>query len=283
MTTLSFLSAHPLRQRRYWLPLAIVIFAVQLPFLHAWLRGGREVFDSVPYQDTFDRASLGDRYWANGGQNRIVDNHLYVPGSGHNPLWLRARLPADARISFDAWSDAQNGDIEVEAWGDGRNHGTGYMFMFGINRNSESRIAKLDERALPLDELRGQLIARSRPFPVRTSGLEGAWDSLVQPIDAWQAQRALDKLQAGSYFGETTPTAARRGDTHVVRGQRYRMVISKKGSQLRWDIDGQPFLELTDPAPLSGGEGPFHAGHDRFGFSSWANDTNFDNLQIEGQ
>jgi hypothetical protein len=39
-------------------------------------------------------------------------------------------------------------------------------------------------------------------------------------------------------------------------------------------MDGQIALEMTDPAPLSG------SGHDRFGFSSWSNDTYFDNLQI---
>jgi hypothetical protein len=34
-------------------------------------------------------------------------------------------------------------------------------------------------------------------------------------------------------------------------------------------------LELRDRAGLSG------PGHDRFGFSSWQNDTWFDNLKIE--
>jgi len=41
-------------------------------------------------------------------------------------------------------------------------------------------------------------------------------------------------------------------------------------------------LEMNDATPLHGSEGLFHPGHDRFGFSSWNNDTNFDNLQIEG-
>ena len=40
------------------------------------------------------------------------------------------------------------------------------------------------------------------------------------------------------------------------------------------EIDGKPALELNDPAPLSG------TGNDRFGFSSWQNDTWFDNLKI---
>lgn len=282
MTT-QVLHMHPLRQRRYWLPLAVLLFLVQVPFLHHYLRGAREVTEGIPFQDTFDRATLGDDYWSNGGAWRLVDGHLYSPGVGHNPLWLKARLPADARISFDAWSDGTGGDIQVEAWGDGRNHGTGYLFLMGTARNNESRIAKLDEHALTVDDLRAQLTARARPFPIRTSGLEGLWDNAMQPLDAWSAQRELDKLAAGSYFKSDTPLAVRRGgEPRVVRGQRYHWVITKRQSSVRWEIDGQMMLELNDPVPLSGGEGLFHSGHDRFGFSSWANDTNFDNLQIEG-
>jgi hypothetical protein len=44
---------------------------------------------------------------------------------------------------------------------------------------------------------------------------------------------------------------------------------------LRWEVDGRTALDFDDPAPLSG------EGHDRFGFSSWQNDTYFDNLKIE--
>jgi len=274
---------HPLKQRRYWLPLAIVVFAVQIPFLHHYFRGAREVTQGIPYQDTFDRASLGDDWWSAGGAWRIVDGHLYSPGVGHNPLWLKARLPDDARISFDAWNDGSSADIEVEAWGDGRNHGTGYMFMMGIARNTESRIAKLEERAPTLDDLRAQLAQRARPFPIRTPGIEGVWESATQPFDVWSAQHDLDKLAKGVLLDKDTPIAMRRvGEPRVVRGQHYHFVISKKAGQIRWDVDGQQLLILNDPAPLGGGEGVFHSGHDRFGFSSWNNDTYFDNLQIEG-
>jgi hypothetical protein len=51
-------------------------------------------------------------------------------------------------------------------------------------------------------------------------------------------------------------------------------VVTKRGGTLRWELDGDIALELVDPAPLSG------SGHDRFGFSSWSNDTWFDNLKI---
>jgi hypothetical protein len=44
---------------------------------------------------------------------------------------------------------------------------------------------------------------------------------------------------------------------------------------LRWLVDGEEFLRLDDPSPLSG------PGHDRFGFSSWDADLFFDDLRIE--
>ncbi len=67
----------------------------------------------------------------------------------------------------------------------------------------------------------------------------------------------------------------KRTDTRVERGRIYHVTVTRRGSRLRWENDGALVLELDDPAPLSG------KGHDRFGFSSWQNDTYFDNLQID--
>ncbi len=55
----------------------------------------------------------------------------------------------------------------------------------------------------------------------------------------------------------------------------YRVRLTRQGDLLRWENDGQLVLELRDRSGLSG------SGHDRFGFSSWLNDTWFDNLKIE--
>jgi hypothetical protein len=267
---------HPLRQRRLWMPLAAVLVVVNLPFLHHYLRGAREVTQAVPFQDTFDRAAIGDDYWSNGGLWRIVEGHLFSPGVGNNALWLKARLPDNARISFDTWSEGPNGDIKVEAWGDGRNFETGYIFIFGAARNAENRLAKLDQQALTVEDIRIRLAAQVRPFPVHTTGIEGAWDSMWQPYEMWRAQSELDSINRGTYFESETPFAVRRPDPKVTRGQRYHMVITKQGEEIRWELDGQLLLQMHDARPLGG------KGHDRFGFSSWQNDTYFDNLQIEG-
>ena len=110
----------------------------------------------------------GDRWWSNGGLWRIVDGQLYSPGVGNNPLWLLARLPADVQVEFDVRSEGADGDVKWEMFGDGRNHSTGYVFIFGGWHNRESRIAKLDEHALTQEEVRAH--SRRRPGLIR-----GGW------------------------------------------------------------------------------------------------------------
>ncbi len=86
-------------------------------------------------------------------------------------------------------------------------------------------------------------------------------------------------------WGNTVSTIARldehgadrveRTDRRVEPGRTYRMRVERRGTVLRWLVDGDEFLVLDDPAPLSG------PGHDRFGFSSWDADLFFDDLRIE--
>ncbi|MBS2025492.1 MAG: hypothetical protein JST92_24090, partial [Deltaproteobacteria bacterium] len=260
-------AAHPWLQRRILLPLVAVLVIINLPFLNVVLRGSPEVTQSVPFRDDFNHSSLGNDWWSNGGQWRIVNGELYSPGVGNNPLWLKARLPADARIEFDVRSEGANGDIKWEAWGDGRNHSTGYVFLFGAWANRENRICKLDEHALTEDGQRARLAQLKLPLRQRSPGLEGVIESIQQPFIAWSARRDLEKLQAGTYYTRDVPVVVTRLEPKVVKGQRYHMKIEKRGTHLRWEIDGQLMLELEDKSPLSG------RGNDRFGFSSWQNDT----------
>jgi hypothetical protein len=261
---------HPWLLPRIAVPVAIAILAVQLPFIHAVLRGPAPIAAAVPFEDAFDRATLGDAWWSNGGHWRIVDGQLYSPGVGNNPLWLKARLPPDVRVEFDVRSEGPDGDIKWEMYGDGRNHSTGYVFLFGAWRNRESRICKLDEHALTQDEARAQLAATARPYPRPMDFIE----TLSAPFVRWSARRDLERMEKGEYWQRDTPFVVKRVDLKVERGRSYHVVVTKQGGLLRWEMDGQPALEMNDPAPLSG------TGHDRFGFSSWANDTYFDNLSI---
>jgi hypothetical protein len=261
---------HPWLAPRIAIPVALAVLAVQLPFLHAALRGPAPIVAAIPYQDKFERATIGNAWWSNGGHWRIVDGQLYSPGVGNNPLWLKARLPPDARVEFDVRSEGPDGDVKWEMYGDGRNHSTGYVFLFGAWRNRESRICKLDEHAPSQDEARARLAATARPYPRQMTFVE----ALGAPFSRWSARRDLEKMEKGQYWQRDTPFVVKRSDLLVARGRTYHMLVTKQGGRIRWEIDGQLALEMVDPAPLSG------SGNDRFGFSSWANDTYFDNLRI---
>jgi hypothetical protein len=266
---------HPLRRAHILVPLIALLVAVHLPFLHAWLRGAADVTAAVPFHDDFERATLGNAYWSNGGDWRIVRGQVYSPGVGNNPLWLKARLPRDVRIEFDVRSEGPDGDVKWEAFGDGRNHATGYVFIFGGWHNREDRIAKLDEHALTTPELRAELANQAQPYPRKFEGLEAIWEAIRSPFATASARRDLERLEKGTYYRADTPMVVKRLDLKVERGRTYHESITRRGDHIRWDQDGQLVLELDDPAAL-----PLD-GHDRFGFSSWQNDTWFDNLKID--
>ncbi len=65
-----------------------------------------------------------------------------------------------------------------------------------------------------------------------------------------------------------------REDVKVEIGRRYHFKIQRKGAEVRWAIDGQPFLTYQDPSPL---EGP---GHEFFAFNDWDAHLVFDDLVI---
>lgn len=65
-----------------------------------------------------------------------------------------------------------------------------------------------------------------------------------------------------------------RQPTGATSGRWYHWRISKRGGELTWLIDGQPYLAFHDPQPLDG------PGHNRLAFSNWQNQVRYDNLRI---
>jgi hypothetical protein len=197
--------------------LGAVVLAVNLPFLVYLTRGQAPVAAAVPFQDDFQRAEVGSAYWSTGGHWRIENGALLSPGVKNNPLWLKAALPADVAVEFDARGESSDGDIKCEIFGNGYDHASGYVIVFGGWSNSISVIARLDEHGRDRKE--------SRAFKVE-------------------------------------------------KGRTYHFRIERKGSVLRWLLDGQLVMEYDDPSPLRG------RGHDRFGLSSWESTVFFDNLKV---
>jgi hypothetical protein len=67
---------------------------------------------------------------------------------------------------------------------------------------------------------------------------------------------------------------ASRRAPRVEPGRVYHWTITKQGGNIDWKIDGRPFLEFKDPAPLGG------PGHQFFAINNWKADVHFDNLRI---
>ncbi len=115
-----------------------------------------------PFGDDFNRPELGDDYWSSGGFWRIAGDQLLSPGAKNNPLWLRAELPADVQVEFDARSESPEGDTKCEIFGNGYDHASGYILIFGGWGNTITTIGRLDEHGVP--------VAAQLPDPLPNGG-----------------------------------------------------------------------------------------------------------------
>lgn len=248
--------------RRGWMILGGFLLLVNVPILHMWLKGEPEVTVQLPYMDDFSsRETIKKNYFTTGGLWRVVDGQLFSPGVKNNPLWLKAKLPRDVVVEFDVRCDSPSPDtdIRVEIFGDGVNHLSGYELVHGAYGNSRSIIGRLDDRlndennhSLSMNELQN----RARQV--------AAEDHL-----------ASAGVKETGVFRANTHVVLESNPYPVTPRKTYHWRIERRGSVLRWDIDGQPFMQFDDPFPLEG------KGHDRFGPSSAESDVYFDNLRIE--
>ncbi|XXF76712.1 hypothetical protein P2318_27190 [Myxococcaceae bacterium GXIMD 01537] len=240
--------------RRGWAVLGGLLVLFQFPLLHYFLlRGEAPVTAQVPYhQDYADPGVVASEYYSTGGHWRAVQGELVSPGVKNNPLWLQARLPENVAVEFDVRSESPQGDIKAEIFGDGTDHASGYVLIHGGWNNSLSIIARMDEHGPSMERLRQQA--------TRVKESRGG---------------SSDDLVATGVFREDTRMRVEANPFPVQQGRTYHWRIERRGSLLRWLIDGKPFMEFNDPFPLKG------KGHDRFAFSSWESQLYFDNLRIE--
>ena len=105
------------------------------------LEGGRLVF-----QDDFQREGLGE-HWTTETWSawRIDQGQLSVSGARNAALWLDTPLPENVRVEIDATALDAEGDLKFEIFGNGRDHASGYVAIYGGWSNSTTCIARLDE------------------------------------------------------------------------------------------------------------------------------------------
>jgi hypothetical protein len=106
-----------------------------------------------PFTEAFERAELGPDWLDTSGQGRIEGGKLKLSEGYNKPLWLRRKLPESGVIELDVTSNSPEGDIKIEAWGDGESfdpdrgayESTAYVFVFGGWGNRRSIIGRLGE------------------------------------------------------------------------------------------------------------------------------------------
>lgn len=117
---------------------------------------------STPFADRFDRPQVGPNWTSTGGGWRIENGQLCVEHARNHPIWLRRKLPTNARIEFDAMSTSVQGDLKAEFWGDGRSaadaisytDATSYLTIFGGWKNQFHVLARINEHAADRPEVR---------------------------------------------------------------------------------------------------------------------------------
>jgi hypothetical protein len=255
---------NPLRDldRRGKIVIGVLVLLANLPLIHYVFRHQLAdmpvVLTAPPFHDDFNRQEIGPSYWTTGGDWRIENGELHAPGVKNNPLWLQASINGDVAIDFDVRSTSPEGDIKFEAFGDGLNHASGYVFVFGGWNNQISILARLNEHGVAFDSRDGK-------------GMQGPAN---MPEQNAVAGRTIAELYRNGTFGKDAEFRLERRDVRVAIGATYHMRIERKGSDLKWYVNGQLFIELDDPMPLQGRK------HDRVGPSAWESDLYFDNLNI---
>lgn len=102
------------------------------------------------FSDDFEDGQLGPDWVEGKGENgpgswRIKDGMVEGVDIHNDPLWLEQELPDKVRVEFDIVALSPVGDLKVEVFGDGLNHESGYILIFGGWKNSLDVIARLDE------------------------------------------------------------------------------------------------------------------------------------------
>jgi hypothetical protein len=148
-----------------------------------------------PFADRFDRTEQGPDWLATDPAAVRIEDHALVLHRAHNhPVWLIHPIPENASIEFDAWSDDKDGDLKVEAWGDGHSSHTGpptgaytssgYVFVFGGWQNTSSVLAKQHEHGTERTARNDVRVEAGKHYhwQIRRQGGEISWSIDGQPF-----------------------------------------------------------------------------------------------------
>lgn len=133
---------------------------------------------SVPFEDDFERAELGDAWFPSGGHWTIEGGKVISRGGNNAPLFLRAPLPDDVVVELDV-TTGRTVDAKVELMTDGLQHASGYVFIMGGWDNDLSCIARLDEHGRDRVELKPTRVKPNTTYRWRIEKQAGRIEWLV--------------------------------------------------------------------------------------------------------
>jgi hypothetical protein len=167
----------------------------------------------APFRDDFERSELGPSWRPLSAAWRLDKGELCAEGARNRGVWLARRIPLNARIEFDARSESREGDIKVEAWGDGESGATGTSYS-----NATSYLA-----------------------------IFGGWDNQLHVL------ARLDEHGPDRHAMPTRPDSDEPVERPVAVGQRYRFRIERSdGKTIGWWVDDALVHEIEDAQPLAG-------------------------------
>jgi hypothetical protein len=233
------------------LVLLALVLLVNIPILIRPFRPLPEAGVPLPFSDDFTNPdTVAAHYHSLGGFPRVINGELLSPGTKNYPLWLKATLPDNVRIEFDAHAPSQEGEIRVEFFGNGIDHLSGYELVYaawsavGVPGRLPATLVRLDENAPTLQK--------------------------------WQekARAAGAASLSGVGYGPNSGIRVEGPPVSIEPNRVYRMRVERRGDTIRWWVDGQRIVEFRDPSPL---KGPWH---DRVGLSSVEGDVYYDNFRV---
>jgi hypothetical protein len=118
----------------------------------------------------------------------------------------------------------------------------------------------------PAVDIKVEVFGDGRSFAKRASYTA---TSYVVILGGWNNSRSII-ARMDEHGSDRKVRTSPKGET----GRVYRFSIARKGGGLNWFLDGEPFLDLDDGAPLAG------AGHEHFAFNNWASEVFFDDFAV---
>ena len=162
-----------------------------------------------PWGDNFDRPEVGANYYNTGAKYQVVGGALNIQGARNHPLWLKRQIPRDATIELTVLSRSPEGDIKVEAWGDGQSYATtdsylatSYVFIFGGWGNSTSALCRLDEHGGDRKTRTDKKVEMGRRYKwkIQRKGNKVEWFIDGQPFLSFDDPQPLEG-EKHAYFG----------------------------------------------------------------------------------